>query len=41
MMPPHEDVKIQLDSLEMLKPLAEIDGLVDPEKIHEIPFFRI
>ena len=41
MMPPHEDVSLQLDSLEMLKPLAEIDGLVDPEKIHQIPFFRI
>ena len=41
MMPPHEDVKLQLDSLEKLKPLAKIDGLVDPEKIHEIPFFRI
>ncbi len=41
MMPPHEDVSLQLDSLEMLKPLAEIDGFVDPEKIHEIPFFRI
>lgn len=41
MMPPHEDVKLQLDSLEMLKPLAEIDAIVDPEKIHEIPFFRI
>ncbi len=41
MMPPHEDVTLQLDSLEMLKPLTEIDGLVDPEKIHEIPFFRI
>ena len=41
MMPPHEDVTIQLDSLEMLKPLAEIDEIVDPEKIHEIPFFRI
>ena len=41
MMPPHEDVSLQLDSLEMLKPLTEIDGLVDPQKIHEIPFFRI
>ena len=41
MMPPHEDVSLQLDSLEMLKPLAEIGGLVDPEKIHQIPFFRI
>ena len=41
MMPPHEDVSLQLDSLEMLKPLAEIDGIVDPEKIHQIPFFRI
>ena len=41
MMPPHEDVSLQLDSLEMLKPLAEIDGFVDPERIHEIPFFRI
>ena len=41
MMPPHEDPSFQLDSLEMLKPLTEIDGLVDPEKIHEIPFFRI
>ena len=41
MMPPHEDVSLQLDSLEMLKPLAENDGIVDPEKIHEIPFFRI
>ncbi len=41
MMPPHEDVSLQLDSLEMLKPLAEVDGFVDPEKIHEIPFFRI
>ena len=41
MMPPHEDVSLQLDSLEMLKPLAEIGGLVDPKKIHQIPFFRI
>ena len=41
MMPPHEDISLQLDSLEMLKPLAEIGGLVDPEKIHQIPFFRI
>ena len=41
MMPPHEDVSLQLDSLEMLKPLAETDDFVDPEKIHEIPFFRI
>lgn len=41
MMPPHEDPSLQLDSLEMLKPLAEIGGLVDPEKIHQIPFFRI
>ena len=41
MMPPHEDVSLQLDSLEMLKPLAENDDFVDPQKIHEIPFFRI
>ncbi len=41
MMPPHEDVTLQLDSLQRLKPLAEIDGFVDPEKIHQIPFFRI
>ena len=41
MMPPHEDVSLQLDSLEMLKPLAENYVFVDPEKIHEIPFFRI
>ena len=41
LMPPHEDPSLQLDSLQMLKPLTEIDGLVDPEKIHEIPFFRI
>ena len=41
MMPPHEDVSLQLDSLAMLKPLAEVDGFVDPEKIHQIPFFRI
>ncbi len=41
MMPPHEDVSLELDSLAMLKPLAEIDGIVDPQKIHQIPFFRI
>lgn len=41
MMPPHEDVTLQLDSLEMLKPLADNDDFVDPQKIHEIPFFRI
>ncbi len=41
MMPPHEDISLQLDSLEMLKPLAENGGFVDPEKIHQIPFFRI
>ena len=41
MMPPHEDVSLQLDSLERLKPLAENDDFVDPQKIHEIPFFRI
>ena len=41
LMPPDVDPSLQLDALELLKPLAESDEEVNPEQIHEIPFFRI
>ncbi len=41
LMPPDIDPSLQLDALELLKPLAESNEEVDPEQIHEIPFFRI
>lgn len=41
LMPAGIDHSIQMDALELLRPLAESNEDVDPEKIHEIPFFRI
>ena len=41
MMPANADVSSHRDALEMLRPLAESEEIVDPAKIHEIPFFRM
>ncbi len=40
-MPPHEDNSLLVDALQSLKSMVESEGFVDPEKIHEIPFFRM